>query len=106
MSGLVPSPQTLQDPSTSGWHGGMVPGTMSGMPSNAGGVVGVLPPGMAVPGLHPTANVWTTLHHATVFPNQGAGMEPAPGLISPMGASYPHPSQDRYHSVAIIPPPQ
>jgi hypothetical protein len=78
--------------------GGMYPGGSSAYPTV--GTIGQTP----VPGLHPTSNPFTVLHHASMFPNQGSGMAPSPGLVSSFGQGYPHPDFDRYHSVAAIPP--
>merc|ERR1719409_2540686 len=103
MGGLVASPMPMQYPGKAGgWGAGMTPfgGVMSGlgqMGSNYN-MVGTMPVGYPMAGFHPASNPMTLLHHASVFPNMGSGMPPPPGLVNAMGAAYPHPSQDRYHS--------
>jgi len=86
--------------------GGMMGGMMGQMGGAFGGgapMVGSMP-GMSIPGLHPTHNPFTAMHHATQFTNMGEGMAPPPGMVNPMGQGYPSPSSDRYGSVIQIPP--
>jgi hypothetical protein len=84
---------------------GMMGGLQGPMAGFGGGapMVGSLP-GQVFPGLHPTHNPFTAMHHATQFVNMGEGMAPPPGLTTPMGLGYPSPASDRYGSVIQIPP--
>ena len=99
MGGMIPSQQgfPMGGGGVMAGHGGMM-GGMGNLP-----IVGSMP-GATIPGLHPTFNPYTMLHHASMFPMQGQGMGPAPGLVGGFGTGYPHPDWDRYHSVAMIPP--
>merc|ERR1719272_1926877 len=70
-------------------HGGMA----GGMGGGGYPMVGSMP-GAMIPGLHPTHNPYTALHHASMFPMQGQGMGAPPGLVHGFGSGYPHPDWD------------
>lgn len=94
-----------------GMGGGMSPygGPMGAMGSSMGTMPGFNsgmghPGMMGTGGLNPTYNPMIAMHHQATM---GGGMQmfSPPGMFPTSGMGYPHPDNDRYHTIIRSPPP-